>query len=110
MDATEKKRAAARAALEFIQPGTKLGIGTGSTVNCLIEILPEIRDFIDCVVSSSKASTKLLEEAGFEVSTLNETGDLEFYNKLLPYKGSMQLRTPWMKPSILNWPRRRRLR
>ena len=79
MDATEKKRAAARAALEFIQPGTKLGIGTGSTVNCLIEILPEIRDFIDCVVSSSKASTMLLEEAGFTVSTLNETGDLDVY-------------------------------
>ena len=79
MDATEKKRAAARAALEFIQPGTKLGIGTGSTVNCLIEILPEIRDFIDCVVSSSKASTQLLEEAGFTVSTLNEAGDLDVY-------------------------------
>jgi len=79
MDATEKKRAAARKALEFIEPGTKLGIGTGSTVNCLIEILHEARDFIDCVVSSSKASTALLEEQGFEVSTLNEVGDLDLY-------------------------------
>ena len=79
MDATEKKRAAARAALEFIQPGTKLGIGTGSTVNCLIEILPEVRNYIDCLVSSSKASTNLLEDAGFEVSTLNESGDLDLY-------------------------------
>lgn len=79
MDATEKKRAAARKALEFIEPGTKLGIGTGSTVNCLIEILDEVRDFIDCVVSSSKASTKLLEEQGFEVTTLNEAGDLDLY-------------------------------
>ena len=79
MDATEKKRAVARAAVEFIQPGTKLGIGTGSTVNCLIEILPEVRNFIDCIVSSSKASTTLLEELGFEVSTLNETGDLDLY-------------------------------
>ena len=79
MDATEKKRAAARAALEFIQPGTKLGIGTGSTVNCLIELLPEVRDYIDCVVSSSKASTQLLEAAGFEVTTLNESGDLDLY-------------------------------
>ena len=50
--------------MEFIQPGTVLGVGTGSTVNCLIEILPEVRDFIDRVVSSSKASTELLEEAG----------------------------------------------
>jgi ribose 5-phosphate isomerase A len=79
MDATEKKRAAARAAMEFIQPGTTLGVGTGSTVNCLIEILPEVRDQIDSVVSSSKASTLLLEEQGFEVMTLNETGDIDLY-------------------------------
>jgi len=79
MNATEKKRAAANAALEFIQPGTTLGVGTGSTVNCLIEMLPVVRDRIDRVVSSSKASTKLLEELGFEVKTLNETGDIDLY-------------------------------
>jgi ribose 5-phosphate isomerase A len=79
MDATEKKRAAARAAMELIEPGTTLGVGTGSTVNCLIEILPEVRDRIDKVVSSSKASTRLLEEQGFEVMTLNETGDIDLY-------------------------------
>lgn len=79
MDATEKKRAAARAAMELIQPGSVLGVGTGSTVNCLIEILPEVRNLIDRVVSSSKASTELLEAQGFEVSTLNETGDLDIY-------------------------------
>ena len=79
MDSTEKKRAAARAALELIHPGTVLGVGTRSTVNCLIEILPEVRDFIERVVSSSKASTELLEQQGFEVSTLNETGDLDVY-------------------------------
>jgi ribose 5-phosphate isomerase A len=74
MNATEKKRAAARAALEFIEPGVTLGVGTGSTVNCLIEMLAEVRDRIDRVVSSSKASTRLLQEQGFEVITLNETG------------------------------------
>ena len=79
MDATDKKRNAARAALEFIDPGAKVGVGTGSTVNCLIEMLPEVRDRIDCVVSSSKASTALLEEQGFEVRTLNEAGDLDVY-------------------------------
>lgn len=79
MDATEKKRAAARAAMEFIQPGTTLGVGTGSTVNCLIEMLPEVRDLIDRVVSSSRASTEILEEKGFEVLTLNETGDIDLY-------------------------------
>lgn len=79
MDATEKKRRAARAALEFIEPGTILGVGTGSTVNCLIEMLPEVRDRIDRVVSSSTATTTMLESLGFNVETLNEVGDLDLY-------------------------------
>ena len=79
MDATEKKRAAARAALKFIEPGTRLGVGTGSTVNCLIDLLPSVRDRIECLVSSSKATTALLEKQGFEVSTLNQVGALDLY-------------------------------
>jgi ribose 5-phosphate isomerase A len=79
MDASEKKRSAAKASLEFIQPGTTLGVGTGSTVNSLIEMLPTVRDRIECVVSSSRASTELLEAEGFEVKTLNEAGALDVY-------------------------------
>ena len=79
MDALEKKRNAAKASLEFIEPGTVLGVGTGSTVNELIALLPTVRDKIDKLVSSSKASTKLLEQSGFEVSTLNEAGDVDLY-------------------------------
>ena len=79
MDAKDKKRNAAKAALEFIEPGMTLGVGTGSTVNFLIEMLPEVRDKIDRFVSSSKASSALLEENGFEVSTLNEVGDIDIY-------------------------------
>jgi len=79
MNASEKKRNAAKAAMEFIEPGTTLGVGTGSTVNFLIEMLPEIRDKIDRIVSSSKASTALLQEHGFEVLTLNEVGDYDLY-------------------------------
>jgi ribose 5-phosphate isomerase A len=79
MDASQKKSNAARAALEFIVPGTVLGVGTGSTVNCLIDLLPEVRDRIDGIVSSSKASTALLEDRGFDVKTLNETGDIDVY-------------------------------
>ncbi|MEO1246137.1 MAG: ribose-5-phosphate isomerase RpiA [Pseudomonadota bacterium] len=75
----EKKQNAARASLEFIEPGTTLGVGTGSTVNCLIEMLPSVKDRIDTVVSSSKASSDLLVAQGFEVSTLNEAGDLDLY-------------------------------
>ena len=79
MDAQQKKRKAAEAAIAFIEPGTKLGVGTGSTVNCLIELLPDVRSSIETVVSSSRASTELLEARGFEVSTLNEAGDLDVY-------------------------------
>ena len=79
MDGQEKKRKAAEAALAFIEPGSTLGVGTGSTVNCLIDLLPDVRDRIDKLVSSSKASTELLEAQGFEVSTLNEAGDIDVY-------------------------------
>lgn len=65
--------------MELIEPGMTIGIGTGSTVNFLIEMLPDVRDKIDRVVSSSKASSELLEAQGFEVSTLNETGDYDLY-------------------------------
>lgn len=79
MDARDKKREVAKASLEFIEPGAVLGIGTGSTVNELIEMLPGIRERIDVVVSSSRASTDLLQKHGFEVSTLNEAGDIDVY-------------------------------
>ncbi len=79
MDAAEKKRNVAKAALEFIESGTVLGVGTGSTVNFLIEMLPSIRDRIHGIASSSKSTTALLEEQGFTVSTLNELGGIDLY-------------------------------
>ncbi len=79
MNASEKKRSVAKAAMEFIEPGTVLGVGTGSTVNFLIEMLPSVRDRVERIVSSSNASTKLLEEQGFEVVTLNEAGGIDLY-------------------------------
>ncbi len=79
MGASEKKRIAAEASLAYIEPGTTLGVGTGSTVNFLIDLLPTVRDRIDAVTSSSSASTALLEQHGFEVTTLNEAGPLDLY-------------------------------
>jgi ribose 5-phosphate isomerase A len=79
MTSPDNKRSAAEASLQFIEPGVILGVGTGSTVNFLVEMLPEIKDRIDRVVSSSAATTALLEERGFEVSTLNKVGDLDLY-------------------------------
>jgi ribose 5-phosphate isomerase A len=79
MDQKEKKLLAANASLDYITDGVTLGVGTGSTVNELIDLLPSIRERIDAVVSSSRASTALLEEIGFEVSPLNAVGDIDVY-------------------------------
>ena len=79
MDPADKKRSAATAALEFIEPGVTLGVGTGSTVNFLIDLLDGKRDLIDKVVSSSRASTALLEERDFEVVSLNQCPSLDLY-------------------------------
>lgn len=79
MDQTEKKRQAARAALDYIEMGTALGVGTGSTVNELIEMLPEVADRLTSVVSSSSETTRRLQARGIEVSELNSVGDLDLY-------------------------------
>ena len=73
------KKAAAEASLEFINDGVTLGVGTGSTVRHLIDLLPSIRNKLDAVVSSSQESTRLLEERGFEVAKLNAVGDIDVY-------------------------------
>ena len=70
---------AAEAALPYLADGITLGVGTGSTVNFLIDLLPDVRNKIDAVVSSSAASSDRLVEAGFEVSKLNSVGDIDVY-------------------------------
>jgi len=79
MDADAKKKAAALAALDYVEDGMTVGVGTGSTVNHFIAALAERRHHIASAVSSSEASTRLLREAGIEVRSLNDTGDLSLY-------------------------------
>lgn len=79
MDQNEQKQQAAQAALEHIEDGVILGVGTGSTVNFLIDALPQVRHKISALVSSSNASTERLQAAGFEVSSLNDVGDVDIY-------------------------------
>ena len=79
MDQSAKKTQAARASLEYVEDGFILGVGTGSTVNILIDLLPPVRRRIQSVVSSSKETTARLEKHGFEVSSLNSVGDLDLY-------------------------------
>jgi ribose 5-phosphate isomerase A len=79
MDADTKKKAAAHAALEFVEDGMMIGVGTGSTVNHFIAALGARRHRIAGAVSSSEASTRLLRESGIEVVSLNDAGDLPLY-------------------------------
>lgn len=69
----------ARAALEFVQPGMVLGVGTGSTVNAFIDELASSGRTLSGAVSSSEATSERLREIGVEVMDLNHTGDLELY-------------------------------
>ena len=79
MDQQEKKLLAAKAALDYLPHGANLGVGTGSTVNEFIDLLPSASDRIETLVSSSRATTERLEKLGFEVSTLNSVGDVDVY-------------------------------
>ncbi len=79
MDIDQKKLIAAKASLDYIENDIVLGVGTGSTVNHLIDVLPSVRDKIQAVVSSSNATTALLEKRGFEISMLNAVGDVDLY-------------------------------
>ena len=79
MNVDAKKQAAALAALDFVEDGMLVGVGTGSTVNHFIAALAGRRNRIAGAVSSSEASTRLLRAAGIEVLELNDAGDLAVY-------------------------------
>jgi len=73
------KRQAAAAALAHIQDGMAVGIGTGSTVDILIELLRPLAAKLGPVVSSSERSTKELEAIGIEPVELSSVGELDLY-------------------------------
>jgi ribose 5-phosphate isomerase A len=62
-----------------LHPDMILGIGTGSTVNFFIEELGEYKNLFSGAVSSSEASSILLNEKGIDVFNLNDVMDIEFY-------------------------------
>ena len=79
MDQNEKKLNVAKAAVKHIHNDCILGMGTGSTVNFLIDLLPEIKNKISAVASSSVQTENLLKMNGFEVQALNQLGMLDLY-------------------------------
>ena len=79
MSADSMKRAAAAAAIKYVEDDTVIGIGTGSTANHFIDLLAEIKHRIDGTVASSEASAQRLRDHGIRVYDLNSTGDLSLY-------------------------------
>lgn len=79
VDKENEKRLSAEAAIEFIEEGMTVGVGTGSTVAYFIEALGRIKSRIEGAVSSSDQSTAKLKALGIPVLDLNHTGDLALY-------------------------------
>ena len=79
MNQDELKALVGRAALDCVVPGTVVGVGTGSTVNCFIDALATVKDRIDGAVSSSGASTQRLQAHGIRVLDANEVERIPVY-------------------------------
>ncbi len=79
MTQDDKKKAAAQAALKYIEDGAIVGVGTGSTVNYFIDALVDLKYDIKGAVSSSKASTERLKAMGIEVFDLNSIDRFDVY-------------------------------
>lgn len=79
MNQENLKKVAAEAAMQFVEPGMIVGVGTGSTVRYFIEALAAMKHDLEGAVSSSEASTALLKTCGLPVMELNVAGTLPLY-------------------------------
>jgi ribose 5-phosphate isomerase A len=79
MTQDDMKKMAAEAALEYVVPGTIIGIGTGSTANHFIDCLAGIKGRIEGTVASSNASAERLAAHAIPVLDLNSAGELSIY-------------------------------
>ena len=83
MNQSELKQAVAKAGLDYIEPqlndDSVIRVGTGSTTNCFIEELGNIKHKINAIVSSSEESARRLKELGIPVFDLNSVDEVSFY-------------------------------
>ena len=79
MNQDELKQQVAEAAIEYVESGSIIGVGTGSTANFFIDALAKIKGKIDGTVASSVASAERLKSHGIPVMDLNEAGQLSVY-------------------------------
>jgi ribose 5-phosphate isomerase A len=76
---SEAKKRAAEKAIDYVEDGMVVGVGTGSTVAHFIDALAAWKHRIAGAVSSSEQSTARLESHGIEVVDLNTAGPLQLY-------------------------------
>ena len=79
MDQNAQKKAAAEAALQYVEDDMVVGVGTGSTVNCFISALASIKHTIAGAVSSSVQSTERLRALGIPVLDANQVVSIPVY-------------------------------
>ena len=79
MTQNEMKVAAAEAAMEYVESGMIVGVGTGSTANCFIDALARMKHDIEGTVASSIATEERLKSHGIRVMELNNAGQLSLY-------------------------------
>ncbi len=79
MTQDELKQLVAQAAIEYVVPGTIIGVGTGSTANFFIDELAKIKGRIEGTVASSIASAERLKGHGIHVYDLNAVDDISVY-------------------------------
>jgi ribose 5-phosphate isomerase A len=73
------KKAAAEAALEYVQVGDVIGVGTGSTANYFIDALAGIKGKLDGTVASSEATAERLRNHGIPVFELSQMNSMSLY-------------------------------
>lgn len=79
MTQDELKKMVAKAALEYVQADTVVGVGTGSTANFFIDFLASMKGRIEGTVASSEASAERLRSHGIPVLDLNSVGGISVY-------------------------------
>jgi ribose 5-phosphate isomerase A len=79
MDTNALKKAAAEAALAYVEDDMVVGVGTGSTVNYFIDALAKKKGRIKSTVASSEASAQRLRAAYIPVAELNDTDGCDLY-------------------------------
>src|SRR5689334_25143845 len=79
MNSDAHKRAAAARAVEFVRPGMRIGLGTGSTARHFVELIGErVRSGLDIVaVPTSQATLADAKRCGIPLTTLDETPELD---------------------------------